>query len=155
MTRWNLEHFKREFRAAFPNIEEMDHHTLEIFFESAKDDLPAFFERHLAIGHPVYLSEEERVTKLVPLDQLHGQGWMFAKDFGGPTRSGYTYPKAGKLAHWFLFQSPDEMEPIEAIQVSDSMYYIEDGNHRLYTAYLKGWNHVPTRVLGHFQPSLT
>lgn len=112
---------------------------LSIFFSIFRMFLPAFYpNRHI----PYSSFEEDKIIDIesekliIPLDKIYGDGWLFPDKFTGDR------PVSERMGS-LITMTPDSKYPtIWGMKLSDGSVFINDGNHRLYAAYLLGWDTI-------------
>jgi hypothetical protein len=153
----NLERFTlQEFRDIFNNFfknTEINRENLESFFYVYHKRLPLFPDGHYKkistpdsyrewhdIGDSVKTEIREKryffkdaYYELVPINNLCGDSWVFKNDFF----DGRPLPE--RLASLFLAKKPEDITAAFATKVNENLIFTDDGNHRIYAAYLRGW----------------
>lgn len=140
MNRWTLDQFQTVYNQQFHERTPDVHHLIK-FFDFHMDKLPLFLPDHYLELRDLSDDVEIEKTRMVPIHQIYGDTWVFMNNFGNEDR-----PMANTLAFFFTMSSHEHLFPIDAVQVNSKQFYIDDGNHRLYAAYLRGWTHIPLTI---------
>lgn len=122
--------------------------SLETVFSTYRLVLPSFLEGHCMDPDSSWFSPgtemiyEKQPTE-TPFASIYGNGWLF--DSQAWTREGRPLPeRLGKICAYIVTGVP--LTPIFAIQTDHQRCFVNDGNHRIYAAYVMGLETVPLIV---------
>ena len=132
---WTIEEFQTNFDAFFKK-RELNEVNLGVFLRSNYLVLPKFPEKQFcsqseSVG--VFLDYNKIETLMVGIDKLYGKTWLFRNDFSESDKL------IQRLAKMFTAENPEDFPSIPVTRY-ENKYLASDGNHRLYHAYLRGWN---------------
>lgn len=121
------------------------------FFKMNHKRLPKFFSDRYVSPSLYDLSKKEYlrpyIEREVSIDCIYGFSWLF-EDFDSPEIQSEGRPLAERLVRIF-FDCPDRIvNPIPLVQIGENCYIANDGNHRIYSAYLRSWQSVPAWIEG-------
>jgi len=136
--KWTLDEFREELNN-YIEAYGRTYETLELFFFGNRFDLPDYPQGFVDINRPRREHDEVKpVETIVHVNQLRGNSWVFKNE------SPDMKPLSNRLADLFLSDNPDEFPAIPAIKISNNLYFAgDDGNHRIYAAYLRG---IPIKI---------
>jgi len=147
--RFTVKEFQKEYSAFMKdsNSEKL----ARAFFEKNHEKLPKFFSDRLVSPNFYDLSKKDYLRpcleREVPIDCIYGFSWLF-EDFDSPDVQSEGRPLAERLARIFC-DCPDRIvNPIPLVQIGENRYIANDGNHRIYSAYLRSWQSVPAWIEG-------
>ena len=92
-------------------------------------------KRNMGLDQSMLETQIPPIIKTVPIEQIYGQGWLFE------SCESTNRPIPERLANCYFYDH-DKLLAIPGYELSDSKYHIADGNHRLYSAYLRGWKTI-------------
>lgn len=121
------------------------------FFACNHDRLPEFFSGKFLPEEDYRLENSERLPAgtacEIPIDHIYGFSWLF-ESFDTPQARDEGRPLPERLANIFC-NSPDKIiQPIPLIDIGNERYIANDGNHRIYSAYLRQWKTIPAYIEG-------
>lgn len=141
--RWTLTDFKKEYIWFIQNV------------GNSRELLTAFFDHNMYFL-PKYPSDrvityadltkgfqrlESRYVKSVPISSLYGNTWLFTGDLPDER------PIPLRMAFYMHEHNRDNYHPIACcVDLQDGRYLVEDGNHRIYSAYLQGWETIDIEI---------
>lgn len=137
MSRWNVAEFNREL-TAYLKTHAACTDDVENFILMNYERLPSYYTDrycHLDNIRKRYEEHDVRGVKLlkVSIDDIIGQGWVFKDNIS---------PRAKTLAGLIITYliTPDALfiQAIFAMQLPNGKYFVSDGSHRIYAAYLLG-----------------
>lgn len=151
MERLTLKEFRVAFNRYFNGMEK-NVKNLDNFFFMYNRRLPLFPQKNyiraskelydkITYGKNMKLKPE---MKLVEIEHLYGDSWVFNNNHMDGR------PLSDRLARLFLAKKPEDITPLAATEINENEYYTNDGNHRIYAAYLRGWK-VRIYVDGNFK----
>lgn len=146
---FTLEEFRKEYNY-FINLHTTNRSekSLEIFFRTNSYQLPLFPKSQYIKNRYCYdfkFCQKDIPDSFYDLNKICGNTWLFKpKDI----KKDYDYPHPNRLAKMFQAKSPLELPPVDLYELDDGRYIADDGNHRIYTAYLRGWKQVKGRIIG-------
>lgn len=144
---WTLDQFKEEYEFYVTKVGKYTEESLFVFFSSHQHKLPLY--RSDRIMPPYCLNsskehlfhQEDMIIKDVPISNLFGNTWLYNNE------REYGRPKPNRLARIFMAKHPDDLPPILVEDLLNGSYLAEEGNHRIYSAYLRGWDSVKVQVV--------
>jgi len=147
--RFTVKEFQKEYSAFMKDSN--SERRARAFFEKNHEKLPKFFSDRLVSPNFYDLSKKEYLRpcleREVPIDCIYGFSWLF-EDFDSPDVQSEGRPLAERLVRIF-FDCPDRIvNPIPLVQIGENCYIANDGNHRIYSAYLRSWQSVPAWIEG-------
>ena len=147
--RFTVKEFQKEYSAFMKDSN--SERRARAFFEKNHEKLPKFFSDRLVSPNFYDLSKKEYLRpcleREVPIDCIYGFSWLF-EEFDSPDVQSEGRPLAERLARIFC-DCPDRIvNPIPLVQIGENRYIANDGNHRIYSAYLRSWQSVPAWIEG-------
>lgn len=145
MDRCDVGAFRREL-SAFIKTYDTCADDLDKFILMNYDRLPLYYSDrycHLDSIRERYAEHDVRGVKLikVSIDKIIGQGWLF---------TGRIIPYSKTLANLIVnyLASPDSLfiQAIFATELPNGKYFVNDGGHRIYAAFLLGINDVKLEI---------
>lgn len=134
---WTLHEFWHELKEWHESNNCLeDGKILEYFFAFNKPMLPRYLENKVLKKGNLIVDNEQTITELVPLKEIYGDTWLFKNEFIDRR------PLEDRMGSLFLAKSPEAVTAVKAFKIDDNTYFTDDGNHRIYSAYLKGWECV-------------
>lgn len=138
-----MEKYLEEMRA-FRSEQEV-----EIFFKKRHRELPQFpLDRVLSKPNS---TEIQRLVggsyekKEIEISCIYGDSWLF-HEFDAEYEEYAPRPLPARLAMLFWRNSDRITVPVPLLDLGDGRYLADDGNHRIYSAYLRNWKTIPAYI---------
>lgn len=135
----SLSEFNIDYQEQFQLIENNMKNRI-VYFEMCRTELPSFYpNRHIPCfsmkrSKTIIMEKEETLT--VPLEKIYGDGWLFRDKFE------YGRPMPERMASLITMTPTSDYPPILCTKLPNGFVYTDDGNHRIYAAYLLGWDTI-------------
>lgn len=120
------------------------------FFKINHRKLPEFFSnrfQYLDFSKHQCYEHSNVIQKEIDIRSIYGDSWLF-QDFDSLYEEFPSRPLPERLAMLFCRNSDRIVEPVPLLDLGNGKYAANDGNHRIYSAYLRGWQTVPARIEG-------
>lgn len=142
---WSLDHFNKEFEFYITEVGGYTRESLTVFFEFHRYSLPLFLPNHFIAASdisddPTFNNNDDIATLYVPISSLYGNTWLYKND-----RS-LGRPLPDRLARLFMAKTAEDLPPIPIDDLQNGSYLATDGNHRIYSAYLRGWTTIKAEI---------
>lgn len=136
--RFSLSDFQKKYQHFLQYSPDTEEYR-ETFFAIFRMFLPAFhFNRHI----PFSSFEKDKIINIepeeliIPLHKIYGDSWIFSDDFTEGR------PKSDRMACLITMTPASNYPTIWGMKLSNGYAFTNDGNHRIYTAYLLGWDTI-------------
>lgn len=147
MERFTLDEFRDYYQEVFSKVE-VNLSNLEGFFGyvypklplfpkgnfikiKSKDEYNKWDDENIIICEKRWLKADAKQI-IVDVENLMGDSWVFNNEH----EDGRPLPE--RMARLFLAKKPEDIPALFATRISENKYYTNDGNHRIYAAYLRG-----------------
>ena len=120
----------------------------EMFFRKHHRELPQFpLNRMLSKPNPTKTQRPlgGSYEKEIEISCIYGESWLF-HEFDREYDEYVPRPLPARLAMLFWRDSDRIVVPVPLLDLGDGRYLADDGNHRIYSAYLRNWKTIPAYI---------
>lgn len=137
--RMSLEEFNAEFKR-LSTICEINESDLSAYFAVKRFFLPAFYPNRYMDYHSFDVEKMQRTKNYKPIDvpikNIYGDGWLFSDQF----KNGRPLPE--RMSRLITMTPLSNYPSIFGTGLTNDRVHVTDGNHRIFAAYLLGWETI-------------